>query len=322
MKKLLMFLPTLVMAFEPVLVGRNRYEPEPLVMYSLNNQFHSLVSYGLGNSEFVPFDQFILQDKYGKTIYSKNNFNHTVVDIADNGFVVGSDFDGPISGKAILHFYDRNGVEQKTAAIDFLGQRAFSVSGNVYCVMDGINGLRVFKADGSPLYNLGKGNIFAVSLDGSYLALAKDQVIVLFSNGTLIGEILIASPFIRQIKFSKDGSLLCFIDRKNIFAYRVKDQQQIFKFEETRPERNLISCDIATDNITILAGLDEDYGRNSALRHQNGYVYLFNTDNGLVWSSGLRYATWDISIPEVRFDSDKTFWIRTDSEIIKYSYRQ
>ncbi len=263
MKKIVMLVPILTMAFEPVLVSKKAYQNEPLIIYSANKNFYALVTYGIGNSEFVPFDQFILRNKNGKTIYTKSGFNHTVVDIGDNGYVVGADFDGPISGYATLHFYNPIGVKTNTAFVGFLGPRAFSDDGSIYCVMDGINGLRVFSASGQPLYNLGLGNSFAISSNGLYIALAKDEEIILFQKDRIIGTIPIFSPFIRQMKFSKDASLLCYIDRKNVYVYRISDQQLIFNYKENRPERNLISFDINPDNTTIIAGLDEDYGRNT-----------------------------------------------------------
>ncbi|MGB9719936.1 MAG: hypothetical protein ACPL28_00440 [bacterium] len=128
--------------------------------------------------------------------------------------------------------------------------------------------MRIFNKDGTPLYNLGKGNTLAVSDDGSYIALAKEEEIVLFFNGAQCGTISISSPFIRQIKFSPDNNLLCFIDRKNFFVYRVSNQRLILRYEEKRPERNFISFDIAKDNITFITGLDEDFGRNSNARHK------------------------------------------------------
>lgn len=318
--KFFILMPLIAGAVEPTLIKIESFQFDPLVIYSPNHQYYALVTYGTGNSEFVPFDQFILKDNSNKIIYTKTNFNHTVVDISDNGWVVGADFDGPISGRAILHFYDSKGVKHNTAEIGFLNQRAYSTDGSIYCVLDGLSGLRIFKADGTPLYNLGKGNKFAVSNNGSYIALAKDEEIVLFLNGHQYGRIPILSPFIRQIKFSQDNNLLCFIDRKNLYAYGVKDQKMVLRYEETRIERNFISFDIATDNKTIIAGLDEDFGRNSGVRHEKGYIYLFNVNESLIWITDLNYNNWDITIPEVKFIDNSTFIVRTNSEILRYSY--
>ncbi|MEO0095818.1 MAG: hypothetical protein ABIL46_03070 [candidate division WOR-3 bacterium] len=320
MKFFIYLLPLFAGAIEPVLIKSEGYQFDPFVIYSPNHKYYALVTYGTGNSEFVPFDQFILKDNSNRIIYTKANFNHTVVDISDNGWVMGADFDGPISGKAILHFYDSKGVKHNTAEIGFFNQRAYSTDGSVYCVLDGLNGLRVFKADGTPLYNLGKGNTFAVSDDGSYIALALDEEIVLFFRGSQWGRIPVISPFIRKIKFSPDNSILCFIDRKNLYVYGVSDRQLIIRYEEKKSERNFISLDIARDNKTIIAGLDEDFGRNSGARHKKGYVYLFNINDGLIWHTGLNYDNWDITIPEVKFIDHSTFIVRTNSEVLRYSY--
>jgi hypothetical protein len=322
MKKLLLFAPIVVFALEPVLVSRNPFQNDPLKCYSANKEYCAILEYGTGTPEFIPIETFTLIDKRGNSVYVKNHFNHTVVDIADNGCVVGGDFDGPVSGKATLHFYDAVGTEQRTAAIGFLCSRAYSENGAVYAVMDGVNGLRVFKADGTPMYNLGTGNLFAISPDGSLAALVKDEEISIFKDGGLLGKIPIASPFIRQVKFSHDNSLVGFIDRKNIYIFNVRDQNQVFKYEETRSERNFISFALADNNKRIIAGLDEDNGRNSGERHANGYVYLFDMAGSLTWSNSITYKDWDIYVPEVRFDSDAAFWIRTNEEILKYSLPQ
>ncbi|MCX7995577.1 MAG: hypothetical protein N3A65_07395 [candidate division WOR-3 bacterium] len=309
--------------FEPTLVKVDEYKYDPFVIYSSNHQYYALITYDIGNSEFVPFDQFILKDNSGRTLYSKSKFNHTVVDISNEGWVVASDFDGPVSGKAILHFYNPHGIKIQTAAVGFLGQRTFSFDGSTYCILDGLHGLRVFRKDGTPLYNLGSGNSFAVSDDGSHLALAKDNEIAIFFIGNKIRTIPISSPFIRQMKFSKDNRLLGFIDRKNLYVYSVVDHKLFLRYEEKKPERNFISFDIAPDNSILITGLDEDYGRNSGKRHENGYIYIFDLNNGdLVWNTIIKYKNWDITIPEVRFEDEKLFWIRTDTRILRYSINQ
>ncbi len=330
MKKTLILIAIIIMAykislmcqpaFEPSLVSETKFSKEPNRFFSENGEFCGLVEYGTGNTEFIPITRLILQNKNGEIIYEKNNFSHTLVDIANNGAIVGIDFDGPISGRAILNFYDTKGVKLATTPVGFLLERCFSAESNIYCVNDGVNGLRVFRLNGQELYNLGKCNWFAVSRDGKMIALAQDTEIILFEHGNKVGKIPVSSPFIRQIKFSADGSLLSYIDRKNIYLNSVQESKMIFHYQEQNPKFNLISFDIAPDNSAIILGLAEDKGRGVPNRHTRGFVYLFDTNGKLQWKEEIKYSKWNVFVPEVSFTSNCSFKVITIYDIYEYQY--
>ena len=337
-KVLLILMPVLLLASQPSLVSSTKLVSDANRSYSPNREFSVLTEYSQGNSEFVPFERFTLQDKSGATIYSKSKTTHTLLDVADNGVVVGIDGDGPISGRAKLHFYAPQGVERGTAEIGFLSGRAFAVpfplgegkGEGSYCVNDGRNGLRVFTLQGKERYNLGKCNSFAVSGDGKAIALATDDAVSVFHpifnpqssiyNLQSSIRIPLSSPFVRQMKFSADGTLLGIADRKRLALHRTSDVSLVFEYIEQQPERNFISLDIAPDNSLVVATLDEDRGRGSSDRHQRGFIYGFDPQGTRIWQNEISYTNWNAYVPQVNFGPVRTFRVLTAEATLEYQY--
>jgi hypothetical protein len=313
-------LPAALSAVEPALVRSTGIERDPRRCYSARRTFSARVEYAEGNSEFVPIGRFTLEDEKGNPAYTRSGDNHTLLDIADNGAAVGIDFDGPVSGRAELHFYDPQGIERGAAEVEFLNERAFSANSTVYCVNDGRLGLRVFDLQGKELYNPGTGNRFAVAPDGRTIALAGDEAIALYTEGTKTGRIPLASPFIRQMKFSPDGSLLGYVDRKNVRLYSIAESRLRFQYRAPNPDLNFVSLDVAPDNGLILAGSDEDQGRGAPNRHSRGFIYLLDAQGNSLWQQELRYSGWSIFVPQVEFGPDRRFQVRTAETVYEYRY--
>lgn len=312
-------LPATLLAAVPVLSGE---EPLPERMdgfVSARGRFVATVEFTEGNSEFVPLARFELRDETGRFRYARTGDGHTVLDISDNGTVVGADFNGPVSGAARLVFYDQAGNPKGRAEIGFYNQRAFSTDGSRFCVLDGRAGLRVFTAEGRELYNLGQGNHFAVSADGRWIALAQDEEILLFENGRQAGRIPIASPFVRQMVFSADGRRFAFIDRHALRLCRVADARVESEFRPEEAGLSFSSLDVSQDGSLVLAGLD--YGaRGSPERHRRGQVVLLDSAGQVVWRQPLEYDDWNSSLPAVRFDSGQAFEVRTAEKVIRWRF--
>ncbi len=284
------------------------------LFFSENGEYIGQVTYGQGNSEFIPFRSFTLKDKRGEFLWRSDNFPYTLVDISNEGWTVGIFFDGPISGKAILHFYDRTGRKKGEGEVDFLNSRAFSEDGKVYVVLDGKRGLRVFTREGKELYNLGKGNYFTISPDGRICALADDQQITFYQDGKKIKSIPIPSPFLRQMKFSSSGRQFGYLTKKELFLYRTADWDLVFHYSESEPKWRLISFDLSPENNLVIMGKAEYKEK------RKGEVLLFNFNGEMLWREELRYNKWNIFVPEVKFLPEKSFLVKTAEEIYEYSY--
>jgi hypothetical protein len=316
----LLLLPVLAQAFAPTLLSERPSGREAGQFRSPGGVYNARVHYGAGNTEFVPFESFELLDRSGKTIYSQDGVKHTVLDISDRGLVVGVDFDGPVSGRAELHFYDRQGHKRGTAEVGFWGQHRFSADGSVYCVQDGKRGLRVFTAKGKELYNAGRGNRFAVSADGRRVALATDDAILLLRDGVRTASIPVASPFIRGMAFSPDGERFGYCERRALYAYRVRDAAQEFEYRPADTRLQFISLDVGSD--LVVAGLDVDGGRGTADRHRRGSVVLLNATGLPLWQQELTYDRWYFAVPEVRFEPAGTFSVKTADAVREYRYEE
>jgi hypothetical protein len=314
----LSLLPALAMALAPTLVSERPAGSDDLQFRSPGGSYGAKVEYAVGNTEFVPFVRFELRDRAGKTVYTKSGGQHTVLDISDNGLVVGVDFDGPVSGRAKLHFYDAQGRERGTAEVGFWNRYGFSADGSVYCVLDGKQGLRVFTSEGKELYNAGQGNRFAVSADGRQVALATDEAILLLKEGVRTASIPIASPFVRQMAFSPDGERFGYCERSTLYLHRVRDAALQFKYRPEDARLQFISLDVG--NELAVAGLDVDGGRGKADRHRRGFVILLDSAGAPAWQQELTYTRWNIVVPDVRFGAGSTFRVRTAEAVREYRY--
>jgi len=313
-------MPALALALAPTLVSERPVGTDAWQFRSPSGNYGARVEYSLGNTEFVPMDRFELRDRAGKTVYVKSGVQHTVLDISDNGLVVGVDFDGPVSGRAKLHFYDLQGRERGTADVGFWGRHGFSADGSVYCVQDGKRGLRVFISEGKELYNAGRCNRFAVSADGRRVALATDDAILLLKDGLRTASIPVASPFIRGMAFSPDGERFGYCERRSLYLCQVRDAALGFQYQPEDARRQFISLDVGND--LVVAGLDVDGGRGTADRHRRGSVVLLDATGLPLWQQELTYDRWYFAVPEVRFGPPGTFSVRTADAVREYRYEE
>lgn len=314
----LLLLPALLRALAPTLVSERPVGTDTVQFRSPFGNYSAKVEYAVGNTEFVPIDRFELRDRAGRTVYARNGGQNTVLDISDNGLVIGVDFDGPVSGRAKLHFYDAQGRERGTADVGFWDRHGFSADGSVYCVQDGKQGLRVFTSEGKELYNAGRSNRFAVSADGRQVALATDEAILLLKDGLRTVSIPVASPFIRGMAFSPDGERFGYCERRALYLYRVRDAAREFEHRPADARLQFISLDVGND--LVVAGLDVDGGRGTADRHRRGLVVLLDTAGVPVWQQELSYKRWGIAVPDVRFGPAGTFRVRTLNAVREYRY--
>jgi len=307
-----------LLSLSPVLVSQESIRPEPNTFYSPGRTFRAAVEYETGNSEFVPLSRFELSGPDG-AVYSSSGNGHTVLDISDQGQVIGIDFDGPVSGHARLHFYDLTGAEVGAADIGFLDQRAFSSDGSKYAVIDGRSGLRVFSSDGAEFYNLGPASTFALSGDGRRVALAQDDEILLALDGNVTGRLPLQSPFVRCMSLSADGSTLAWVDRFKLHICRVSDAEVVAELAPLESEYRFISVDVAPDGHLIAAGLDYDPGRNTSDRHRRGSVLLTDASGKVLATERLEYETWNFQIPGVELLPDARLKVRTADQVRTYT---
>lgn len=316
----LLLLPALLSALAPTLVSERPVGTDVWQFRSPSGNYSARVEYASGNTEFVPFARFELLDATGKTVYAKSGGGHTVLDISDNGLVVGVDFDGPVSGRAKLHFYDARGRERGTADVGFWDRHGFSAGGSVYCVQDGKRGLRVFTSEGKELYNAGRCNRFAVSADGRRVALATDEAILLLEVGVRTASIPIASPFVRGMAFSPDGERFGYCERRVLHVFRVRDASREFEYRPADARLQFISLDVGND--LVVAGLDIDGGRGTAGRHRRGFVVLLDSAGAPAWQQELTYTKWNTAVPAVRFQPGSTFGVKTADAVREYRYEE
>ncbi len=307
-------------SLSPSLIEQESLPGDAGAIWSPGRTYRAAVEFESGNSEFVPLSRFKLVGPDHRTVYERRGDGHTVLDVSDHGQVVGIDFDGPVSGHARLHFYDRAGTVKGSADVGFLDHRAFSDDGSAYAVLDGRSGLRVFSVDGTERYNLGPGTCFALSADGRTAALARDGEIALTRDGSETARVPLASPFTRQLAVSPDGSVLAWVDRFLLHVWRTADPEKRVEVLPPEPGLRFVSVSVSTDARLIAAGLDYDAGRGTEDRHRRGLVLLTDPSGTALWQEPLAYGRWNISVPSVRFRTDGGFEVRTADLVHEYRY--
>ncbi len=325
-KFIVMFVPLLALfagqiaGFQPVLTATNPVGDEVNRRYSENRQYYAEFEYATGTPEFVPIARFQLFDPNGKAIYSIPDFQHTIFAVGNTGMVIGVDFDGPVSGRARLTFYDPAGRPGKTADIGFLLDQTFTRDGLRYGVNDGSNGVRIFDSEGEELYNLGPANQFALSSDGRIAVLARDTDILIYENGKFLRRVDRSSPFIRCLRVSSEGQWAGYADRKVLFVMDVKTGETLIDYTEADKQLNFISFDICDRGPVIIAGFEQDKGRGIADRHTRGMVRALVRGGAIVWEAPVNYRDWNIHVPQVSIGPDNTFSVLTDHERLVYGY--
>lgn len=329
MKKFGLFVSVLVVCFAPLasqpefapqMVRTTKISKERDRVFSKNKEFQGLIELSTGNPEFIPIDRFVLKDHEGRTIYEKADFGHTLVDISNQGSVVGIDFDGPMSGHAKLHFYNEKGEKTGERSVGFLRDRCFTADGKRYCVNDGGRGLRMFDASGQEIHELGPCNWFAASFDGNSVAMTTDNELILLEAGLEMARIPLQTPFIRDMRFSSDGALLGYLDNKNLHLLDVQTGENVFTYRESEKRLKIVSFDIASDNSALITGCSEDKGRGKPGRHEKGFIYLFDMEGNLRWKEEVTFDKWNIHIPKVNFAGSDAFTVTTVDEIFEYQF--
>lgn len=279
--------------------------------HSPNREYVAEVEYSEGNSEFVPFSRITVSGPDGEEAYTLVNTTHTVVDLADNGAMVGVDFDGPISGRAKLHFYSPEGNVLGTADIGFLHQRKFP-RGEVYYVNDGMSGVRVFDQAGRESQSLGKANSFAVSADGR-VALARDDEIVISVRERSSLRVPIDNPFVRGMSIASDGTF-GYVDRFKALVYSDGETAPMFSWEPPEGYR-LTSVDVE-DGLVLVGADDHESG------HRQGAVFLLDLEGSEVGRLDLEYAEWNALSPGVRITKENEFEVTTRDGVSAYRWEE
>ncbi len=122
------------------------------------------------------------------------------------------------------------------------------------------------------------------------------------------------------MKFSKDNSLFGYLTRKEVSIYNVKENSLIFSHSEENRKLNLTSFDIAPTIDLVILGLEEDKGRGFPDRHTKGIVSLFDLKGDLLWQDEIHYSRLQISVPDVCFEKENSFRVRTVEEVYEYRY--
>jgi hypothetical protein len=187
-------------------------------------------------------------------------------------------------------------------------------------VNDGKRGLQVFRLNGEILHQPGPCNWFAVSSDGQYIAMTTDSEMILLKAGLEKERIPLHSPFIRQVQFSLDGTLLGYIDNKGLYLYNTMNAKNVFEYHETENGLELVSFDIAADNSACIIGLSEDKGRGAPDRHERGFIYLFDMNGDLRWKEEVRFTKWNAHVPKVVFTASDIFKVTTVDDIYEYQF--
>jgi hypothetical protein len=279
--------------------------------YSPRREYVAEVEYSEGNTEFVPFSRITVRGPDGEAAYSLVNTTHTVVDLADNGAMVGIDFDGPMSGRAKLHFYSAEGSRLGTADIGFLNQREFA-GAELYYVNDGVNGVRAFDWSGHELRNLGKANYFTVSADGR-AAVARDNEIVWTADGRDKVRIPLDNPFVRGMSIAEYGAF-GYVDRFKARVYADDETAPLFTWEPPEGYR-LTSIDL--DDEMVLVGADDHESG-----HRQGAVFMLDLEGNQVGRLDLKYDDWNSVSPGVRITGDREFEVTTANGVSQYRWEE
>ncbi|MFO7676753.1 MAG: hypothetical protein R6X12_10605 [bacterium] len=295
------------MAASPVPVGRAPLAADGRTFHSPSRRFRAEVEHEARLGDFVPFRRFELRDAGGRLVYSRPGEGLTVLDISDQGAVVGAAFDGPVSGRAQLRFFGPAGTETGTAEVGFYGERAFSADGSRFLVNDGAAGLVVFSAAGRELGNLGPAYRFAASADAGLVAVTRGDTLALYRDCELRGRAALPTRFIRELALSPDGGLVGWVERHGLRVLRTDDLAEVADWRPVATDPEPVSLDLAGPGGPVLVGLGKSQGRCAVL--------LLGADGAERWRSESVRENWNARTPRVRFGAGRTFAVEWPDEV-------
>jgi len=281
------------------------------LFHSPNREYVAEVEYSEGNTEFVPFSRITVRGPDGEIAYTLVNTTHTVLDVADNGAMVGIDFDGPMSGAAKLHFYSPEGSALGTAEVGFLIRREFA-GGDLYYVNDGVTGVRAFDLSGRELRNLGKANYFTVA-SGGRAAIARDDEIVRTTDGREPIAVPLDNPFVRGMSIAGDGTF-GYVDRFKARVFPNDVSAPLFTWEPPEGYR-LISIDVE-DGVVLVGADDHESG------HRRGAVFMLDMEGTEAGRLDLEYESWSARWPGVRLVGDGEFEVTAAGGVSAYRWEE
>jgi WD40 repeat protein len=199
--------------------------------------------------------------------------------------------------------------------IMFFEDILFSDDGRYFLIDSGLEGIRLFSADGTPIRTFGTHRAYAFSENGDWLALYNGGILRLFKNSKeQLNLNLKKSPPIRMTIRERAGCIILVFSRE-LMVLNLNDGSILSQLSPDKKEESFVSADVSPDGDFIVCaakvGLTAQAEKPKGGRSCS--LYAYHIDGRGVGSMELSSRDCSSDFPIVMFGSDnKTIAVETE----------
>lgn len=231
------------------LVRVEKVQKEPF-LYSTGGAFLYQIEYSTEGVGEVPIKKFSLYDKKKNLLWSKELPGEEAFFVADAGWVVGVFGSYP---KARLTFYDLKGRVKKQVEVEYPHGYSFSQAGNFFYA-NTAKGILAFNPEGKIVRNFGFGGPFFPSPDDKFLALIKEDNLLLFKEGKTFGKSTLPSLLFRDLAFSSNNKFLVVGEKHTLSLFALGKNLQPLYQKKFDPATSLLKVAVNDEGNVYFAG--------------------------------------------------------------------
>jgi hypothetical protein len=187
----------------------------------------------------------------GRLLYHLDSAPGSDLSVSNAGIVAFMDTRQHYRGETAIHFYSREGAQLLSEAFTGVFVTGFSETGNVFGVGTP-EGVYVVSVPERRVAMYERGFRFAVSEDENLVAVAPENRVLVYADGSLLRDIETGLPHTRAVAVSSEQDLVAVIGKRRLLAYSLSDGTLL---ASDTVEGNLSFRDLLISDGRILAGI-------------------------------------------------------------------
>jgi len=287
---------------------------------SPNGKYLGLITYADHSPTDLKTLAFERFDENGKFLWKLTKPDANTFMIADNGAIFGIEGVKGISPNRI-HMYDQYGDIINILNLKSYHGIAIAPSGGKFIIDRARDGLDVYDSLGNFLATLPVSKNYVFDRDHRYIATFFQAVFHLFQDEKEVVSFRSSEAVIKDMAIDVEKNLAVFMSVKRLEVYELTTKKRLWEYRLRDERLFFTSLHVSNDGQYIACGVDVNGGTPvpKAMRHVEGYVYLFPIDGSTLDKHHETYKTWGTNLPNGVFIPDsKGLWVQTREKLEKF----